>query len=245
MRFDDLLVLEDEYPSGACESRREWLLMYSRGVPVEVIASCCRVTVARVRRAVAQQVRHSPSWFGQCLVIHDHPAPDPHHRLGRPGGPTREEVWWQHYGDVASHVTEHGMLPSQNHGEKARVMYRWIEAQRRQDDAGNLTQDKLAALDLLGFWQGVRRGRPDEHWTRRLEELRLFYDVRGRLPMYDPVRRPDERLLAVWLTRQRTWQRKARLRSDRRQRLDDAVPGWLPPTLSGTASSHDEQQTNG
>ncbi|WP_206687011.1 helicase associated domain-containing protein [Arthrobacter bussei] len=226
MRFDDLLVPEDDYPSGPCESRREWLLTYSRGVSVDVIASWCRVTPARVRRAVEKQIRHSPSWFDQCLRIHDQPA-DLREKFNRP---TREGLWWKHYNDVAAHVSAHGMLPSQNHGDHARVLYRWIEAQRRQNDAGNLTHDKLEALDRLGSWQGVRRGRPDEHWTRRLTELCLFHRSHGRLPMYDPVRRPEERLLAVWLIRQRTWERKGRLRLDRRHRLPAALPDWMPAT---------------
>jgi hypothetical protein len=225
MRFDALLLTEDEYPSGACESRREWLLMYSRGVPVEVIASCCRVTVARVRRAAAKQIERSPSWFDRCLLVHDQPASD---RSGRYSRPTREGLWWKHYSDVAAHVTEHGILPSQNHGDHARVLYRWIEAQRRQNDAGNLTQDKLDALDQLGPWEGRRRGRPNEHWTQRLTELCLFHEAHGRLPMYDPARRPQERLLAVWLIRQRTWERKGRLRIDRRRRLTSALPDWMP-----------------
>jgi hypothetical protein len=154
MRFDDLLLTEGEYPSGACESRREWLLMYSGGVPAEVIAACCRVTVAKVRRSVAKQILHSPSWFDRCLLVHDQPVPD---RSGRFNRPTREGLWWKHYNDVATHVTVHGILPSQNHGDHARVLYRWIEAQRRQNDAGHLTQDKLDALDQLGPWEGRRR----------------------------------------------------------------------------------------
>ncbi|WP_422390193.1 helicase associated domain-containing protein [Arthrobacter sp. N1] len=177
-----------------------------------------------MRRTVDKQVRHSPSWFDQCLRIHDQPA-DRREKFNRP---TREGLWWKHYNDVAAHITEHGILPSQNHGNHARVLYRWIEAQRRQNDAGNLTRDKLDALDQLGSWEGRRRGRPDEHWTRRLTELCLFQDTYGRLPMYDPIGRPEERLLAVWLGRQRTWARKGRLRFDRRRRLDAALPGWLP-----------------
>ncbi|WP_104168929.1 helicase associated domain-containing protein [Arthrobacter sp. SX1312] len=237
MRFDDLLRKEDEYPPGPCESRREWLLMYSRGVPAEVIASWCRVTEARVRRAIAGQIRHSPSWFDRCLLIHDQPVPDHSGRFSRP---TREGLWWKHYSDVAALVREHGMLPSQNHGNQARVLYRWIEAQRRQNDAGNLTQDKLDALDELGAWKGRRRGRPDEHWSRRLTELCQFYEANGRLPMYDPIRRPTEKRLAVWLVRQRTWERKGRLRSDRRQRLDAALPVWKPqePTATSVAAKH-------
>jgi hypothetical protein len=124
MRFDDLLASEDVYPSGPCESRREWLLTYFSGVPSNEIASWCRVAPARVRRTVEKQIRHSPSWFDQCLRIHDQPA-DRREKFNRP---TREGLWWKHYNDVAAHITKHGILPSQNHGDHARVLYRWIEA---------------------------------------------------------------------------------------------------------------------
>jgi hypothetical protein len=190
MRFDDLLLTEDEYPMAPYESKQEWLLMDFRGVPVRVIAAWCRVDVSAVRRVVTRHTTSSPRWFGRCLVLHDQPSPDRRR-------PISEGLWRKHYNDVAAHVTEHGRLPSQNHGDHARVLYRWIEAQRRQNDAGNLTQDRLEALDQLGAWQGVRRGRPNEHWTRRLSEVRRFYDDTGRLPMYDPAGRPAERLLAV------------------------------------------------
>lgn len=237
MRFDDLLLTEDQYPSGACANKQEWLLMYSCGVPATVIARWCRVDVRRVLRMIARQIRHSPTWFDRCLLIHDQPAPD---RGARPGRPTREKMWWTHYNDVAAHLAGDGRLPSQNRGEKACVLYRWIEAQRRQHDAGNLTQDKLDALDRLGAWQGVRRGYLDEHWETRLRDVHRFRDVHGRLPIYDPTRRPEERLLAVWLGTQRTWQRKGRLRLDRRQRLNTVLPGWMPhdPTFMTVTGRH-------
>jgi hypothetical protein len=233
MRFDDLLLTEDEYLSDACVSKQEWILMYSRGVPVAVIAKWCRVDVGRVRQLIARQIRNNPTWFDRCLRIHDRPTPDRSRRFSRP---TREGLWWKHYNDVAAHVAAHGGLPSQNHGDESRVLYRWIEAQRRQNDAGNLTQDKLDALDRLGAWQGRRRGHPDEHWATRLLEVRRFRDRTGRLPVYDPQGRPEERVLAVWISRQRTWERKGRLRFDRRQRLNAVLPGWMPHKPSSTSA---------
>lgn len=56
MRFDDLLVPEVNYPSGASASRREWLLMYSRGLPADIITSWWKMTPARVCRAGEKQI---------------------------------------------------------------------------------------------------------------------------------------------------------------------------------------------
>jgi hypothetical protein len=232
VRLDDLILSEEQYPQGPCESKQEWLLMYSRGVSVQVIAMWCRVELRRVNRAVNRHARHSPSWFDHCLRIHDQPAPSRNKRNTRP---SREQLWQKQYADLAEHVRERGKMPAQNDSEHSRKLYRWVEAQRRQDDVGNLTQDKRDALDRLGDWQGIRRGPGDGHWDKRLSDVHRFRDLTGRFPIYDPERRPDERLLAVWVTRQRTWARTGRLRFDRRQRLTAMLPDWMPPEVASTA----------
>ncbi|WP_394253524.1 helicase associated domain-containing protein [Arthrobacter pityocampae] len=197
--------------------------MYSRGVPVPVIATWCRVDVRRVVRAVDRQIGRDPAWFDACWLVHDQPA-WPANRKDR--RKTREQVWWEHYGRLAAYVREHGGIPAQNDSREARVLYRWVENQRRNHDAGTLTPDRVEALNRLGEWIGTRRGNADVLWDRRLEEVRQFRAVVGRFPIYDRVRHPAETVLAVWLGRQRTWQRKGRLRPDRHQRLDGGLPGW-------------------
>lgn len=223
MRFDDLILAEDEYPQGACENRQEWLLMYSRGMPPAVIATWCRVDARRVHRAIDRQSARHPEWFDRCWVLHDQPAPSSNRRRYRR---SREQVWWEHYVHMTAYVERVGGLPAQNDSAEARVLYRWLENQRRTHDAGRLTPDKVGALDRLGEWVGTRKGNPDELWVRRLEQVQQFRDKSGRFPVYDPQRRPDEKVLAVWLGRQRTWLRKGRLRTDRRETLGDTLPGW-------------------
>ncbi|MHA7191959.1 helicase associated domain-containing protein [Arthrobacter sp. MDT2-16] len=224
MRFDDLILAEDDYPQAPAENRQEWLLMYSRGVPPAVIAAWCRVDVRRVHRAVDRQIVRHPEWFNRCWLIHDQPAPSSAKRRFRRN---REQVWWEHYADMASYVYRVGGLPAQNDSMKAKVLYRWVENQRRTHDAGRLTQDKIEALDRLGEWRGTRRGNASEWWTKRLGQVHRFRADTGRFPTYDPERRPDEKVLAIWLSRQRTWERKGLLRFDRRQRLNALLPGWL------------------
>jgi hypothetical protein len=223
MRFDDLILTEDDYRQRLCENRQEWLLMYSRGVPPAVIAAWCRIDVRRVHRAIDRQAEKHPGWFGRCWLIHDQPAPSSSRRRFRR---SREQVWWEHYAAMATYVDRVGGLPAQNDSPEARVLYRWLENQRRSFDAGRLAQDKVDALNRLGEWVGTRKGNPEELWARRLEQVQHFRDETGRLPFYDPQRHPDEKVLAVWLGRQRTWQRKRRLRADRQETLDQEVPGW-------------------
>ncbi|MPY12103.1 hypothetical protein FNH21_15520 [Arthrobacter sp. KR32] len=202
--------------------------MYSRGVSPASVARWCRVDVRRVQRAVDREIRRNPAWFDQCWLIHDQPAWDG--AAARRFARNRDRVWWQHYTDVAAHMRERdGSLPAQNESSRARELYRWIEAQRRQHDAGNLTQDRIDALDKLGKWLGTRRGNPDALWASRLEQVQRFHAARGRFPVYTPQYRPDEKVLAIWLHRQRTWERKGRLRQDRHKQLDQVVPGWTAP----------------
>ncbi len=194
-------------------------------VPAAVIATWCRVDLKRMNRAVDRKIRRNPEWFDRCWRIHDQPAADP--RTGRRQVKSREQVWWEHYDDVATYMRRRrDALPAHNDSLLARVPYRWIEARRRQYDAGTLAQDRVDAMDRLGEWIGTGKGNADQLWAQRLEEVRQFRADAGRLPIYDPQRHPDEKVLAVWLQRQRTWLRKNRLRADRQRLLDRFLEGW-------------------
>ncbi|WP_187393385.1 helicase associated domain-containing protein [Arthrobacter echini] len=234
MRFDELILPVHEYPRGVCESRGEWLLFYSRGVPVEQIAAWCRADTATVRRTIRREVARNPGWFARRWFIHDQPAQLSHQGRGRW---SRDQVWWEHYTDLVAYVHAHGALPAQNDSTVARVLYRWIENQRRTFDAGKLGVERVAALDRVGEWVGTRKGNPEELWARRLEELQLFRAEKNRFPRHEKARYSEEKVLAVWLGRQRTWHRKGRLRPDRLQRLNQVVPGWNKTALGRARSA--------
>lgn len=231
VRFDELIVGEEEYPHGACEGRQEWVLMFFLGVPVPVIARWCRVDVRRVRRAVDRRIVEDPGWFDRCLLIHDQPRQGTaaERRVVR----TRDQTWWEHYNDVVAYTGDRdggrgGGLPRQNDSRQASRLYRWVEAQRRQHDQGNLTQDQVEALDGLGQWRGVRRGTQDQWWERRFGEVEQFVATTGRLPVYGPGSQGTvEGVLGIWVGTQRMRARTGRLSADRRQRLDRVLPGWM------------------
>lgn len=201
--------------------------MYSRGVPIPVIAAWCRVSVKRVVRAVDRQIARGPAWFDACWLVHDQPAWPANRKHSRR---TREQAWWEHYARLAAHVRVHGGIPAQNDSHDSRVLYRWVENKRRNHDAGTLTPDRFQALNALGEWIGTRRGNADVLWDRRIDEVKTFRAEMGRFPIYDRLRHPDETVLAVWLGRQRTWQRKSRLRPDRLQRLNQTLSAWHTPS---------------
>ncbi|WP_168796566.1 helicase associated domain-containing protein [Arthrobacter echini] len=145
--MDEPTSSEDEGLCGPRESKQEWLLMYSCGVPVPVIAAWCRVSVKRVVRAADRQIERDPAWFDRCWMIHDQPAWPANKKHRRR---TREQAWWEHYAHLTAHVREHGKIPAQNDSHEARVLYRWVENQRRNHDAGTLTPDGLEALNGVG-----------------------------------------------------------------------------------------------
>ncbi|WP_434995434.1 helicase associated domain-containing protein [Arthrobacter sp. Ld5] len=76
--------------------------------------------------------------------------------------------------------------PAQNDSHEARVLYRWVENQRRNHDDGTLTPARIEALNALEEWIGTRRGNADVLWDRRLNEVRQFRDEVGRFPDLRP-----------------------------------------------------------
>jgi hypothetical protein len=230
VRFDELILAEDEYPQGPCESRAEWLRRYSRGVPVPVIGRWCRVDVKRVRRAVDRQIRLHPLWFDRCLLIHDQPR----RATAVERRPTRDQMWWGHYNDLASYMGERGgERPRQNDSPRAAALHSWLVKQGQYFDAGTLSAERaeaLEALEALGEWKPQRKENPEEVWNRRLMEFQQFVTTTGRFPVYDRVRRPEERVLAVWLARQRDGKRRGWLQPDRQERLERVSPHWAVPT---------------
>lgn len=63
---------------------------------------------------------------------------------------------WEHYVAMSAYVNRVGGLPVQNDTLDARVLYRWLENQRRSHDRGRLAQNKGEALGRPGAWVGIR-----------------------------------------------------------------------------------------
>lgn len=226
MRFDELILPEDAYPSAPRESKPEWLLMYSRGIPNAAIARWCRVEVRRVIRAVNKQILADPDWFGRCWRIHDQPVAGTaaHRRYAK----NFEQTWWERYAELARYMRARGgVLPRQNDGAEGQKLYRWIEGQRRRRNAGTLSPVRNDAMNELGEWLGAQRGTHEDWWDQRLEEVRQFHAEAGRLPNTDRERHPDEGYLSTWLVNQRILHRRGQLRPSRRERLDKDLPGWF------------------
>ncbi|WP_026531552.1 helicase associated domain-containing protein [Arthrobacter sp. H41] len=222
MRFDDLILPEGEYPIGGCKNKQEWLFMYSRGIPVERIAATCRADLRRVRYTIRAAEKRDPALFGRRLILHDQPAP----RLTS----TLKELWWDHSARLLGFYRQQGRLPVQNPRDADELwLYGWLYRQRKAYRAGQLTTDQLAVLAKLGEWQGQARGTRSEHWNRRLSGLIEFVVEHGVLPRYRPDRPIEERVLAVWVSKQRALMSAGKLDETRRSRLHKEFQGWKTP----------------
>lgn len=86
------------------------MLTFCLGIHVVVTTRWCRVDM---RRAVDRLFMENPRWPNRCLVAHDQP------RRGaaeeRRVVKTRDQAWWEHYGNIVVYEGERdGGLLRQN-----------------------------------------------------------------------------------------------------------------------------------
>ncbi|WP_146185012.1 helicase associated domain-containing protein [Agromyces badenianii] len=124
---------------------------------------------------------------------------------------------------VATHRVEHGTLPSMNAvDEQTRRLGNWLHAQRRLHRAGELDPLRGVWLDLnLPGWHDPTA----ESWYANAENCALLVADTERFPSAS-ADDAAERRLAIWLRTQRAAAKGDRLGYDRRQWLDEAIPGW-------------------
>ncbi|KNC19048.1 hypothetical protein AC792_08750 [Arthrobacter sp. RIT-PI-e] len=74
------------------------------------------------------------------------------------------------------------------------------------------------------------RGNLTVLWEKRLHEVEEFRVVNGRFPTYRPHdgngQDRSEKVLVIWLGRQRTWLRKNTVDPARHHSLDVVLAGW-------------------
>ncbi|MBG6185570.1 hypothetical protein IWX65_003551 [Arthrobacter sp. CAN_A214] len=227
----DCLRTEDS--RGPCRSKQEWLLLYSRGIPVERIAATCRADLRRVRYTIRAAEKRDPTLFGRRLTLHDQPANQPTTELPNKPVITLGELWQQHSARLLGFYRERGRLPVQNpHDADEHRLYEWLYRQRKAHRVGRLTADQLAVLSEVGEWQGQARGTRPEHWNRRFAALMVFVAEHGTMPRYRPDKPAEERDLAVGVSKQRRLLRTGKLDDSRRSRMNEFLPLGAPTRAS-------------
>ncbi len=143
-------------------------------------------------------------------------------------GETSVTVRWEEMLASAREVARRdGGVVSTAVSADGRKVGQWVARQRLRLRAGTLEVERMAKLDdAVPTWrQGQRRGRvlDDARWSRLLAAAVAVARASGGVPTTATV---DGLQVGQWLATQRREARAGSLRPDRRQRLDDELPGW-------------------
>ncbi len=195
--------------------------MWSKGLDPWRIAVLCRVPYRKVYDHIRSTVIQNPSLFGQRLMVHDRPA------LPR-GGLRKRRSWRERCVELADFQRIYGRLP-RGYLDGESSLYSFLQYQREQYRAGKLPESKKVYLDdqVPGWLTPPKAEREQALWQQRVTELEKFIRNHGRYPRYKQAVDDSEKVLAVWLQRQRQCSRTGNLGLLRERQLNTAVPGWL------------------
>ena len=202
-------------------SREEWFYMWTRGLDPWRIAVLCRVPYRKVYDHIRTKIIYKPELFGQRLMLHDQPA-------WPPGGPRKKKIPWEERAAQVVHFrSSNGRFP-RGYVDGESTLYSFLQHQRGQHRAGKLSDSKREYLDehLPGWLTPPKAEREHALWEQRVTEMESFVREQGRYPRYKTGPEPLEKVLAVWMERQRHCLRVGLLDGMREQRLNERVPGW-------------------
>ena len=202
-------------------SRTEWFYMWTKGLDPWRIAVLCRVPYRKVYDHIRTRITYHPELFGARLMVHDQPALPP-------GGLKKPKPSWaERCAELVTFRKAYGRFP-RGYIEDEATLYSFLQNQRRQYRAGKLSETKKATLDeqLPGWLTLPKAERERELWQQRVRELETFLRERGRYPRYKNATDRAEKVLAVWLERQRHCLRTGKLTQLRESHLNAAAPNW-------------------
>ena len=211
-------------------SRTEWFYMWTKGLDPWRIAVLCRVPYRKVYDHIRARVSYKPELFGQRLMLHDHPQLPP-------GGVKKPKIpWMERAEELADFGRVHGRFP-RGYLDGESVLYSFLQYQRKQYRAGKLPSSKKSYLDehVPGWLTPPKKEREDSLWTQRAGQLEAFIREHGRYPQYKTAEYPHEKVLAVWVTRQRHCKRLGNLDPARERRIHKSFPGLLSARFSSAA----------
>ena len=161
------------------------------------------------RWLVAQRVAHTK---GQL-------APDRRERLEQLGvvWDTKEERRWrQRFDELVEYKRTHGhcRVPP----DRASPFSTWVVYQRQSRRRGDLSEERIALLDSVGYEWSPHQLR----WDQQCDELEAFRNDHGHCNV--PLSHPSG--LGAWLTHQRVQYRKGALAPKRVARLNELCVSW-------------------
>jgi hypothetical protein len=207
-------------------SRQEWFYMWTKGLDPWRIAVLCRVPYRKVYEHIRNRIAYHPELFGQRLMLHDHPQLPP-------GGLKKQKPkipWTERVRELAEFKRAHGRFP-RGYIKAEQQLYTFMQYQRQQYRAGKLPEPRRRHLDenVPGWLTPPKRERENVLWQQRVKELEKF--LRERYPRYKTATDSAEKVLAVWVERQRHCLRAGKLGWLRQRQLEAAAPDWSTTSL--------------
>ena len=135
---------------------------------------------------------------------------------------TRRDEWMKGYEALLtfSEREGHSRAPV-NHLEGEIRLQRWILKQRsRYSTRKNLTDEQINLLEKIPGWKWVIQ---EFSWDDYYTALSEFVQIHNRLPQ--STEKIGEMKIGMWITNQRTQQRKGKLLKDRKEKFE-RIPHW-------------------
>ena len=115
---------------------------------------------------------------------------------------------------------EHGHCKVPHKYPKSPQLSVWVSNQRKDFKKGDLSEDRIARLEELGFVWDVF----EEVWEKNFLELKRFQEEHGHCKV--PRGYPENPDLGCWVKHQREYFKSAKLAEDRIARLEEIGFVW-------------------
>jgi len=130
-------------------------------------------------------------------------------------------TWEETFALLEDFKAEYGHF--EPHPKDQSKLYQFVNITRYHKNNGELSEDRIAKLNAIGFpWDGSNTR--DAKWRNRFEELLQYKKANGHCNV--PSGWSENKQLANWVYQQRQLQRKGQLESDRMCKLEESGFSW-------------------
>ncbi len=146
-------------------------------------------------------------------------------RIGFKWSP-KESEWRTNYLDLLAYRERFGNCRVPQEWRENKILAKWVATQRVRRKRKQLTAERIALLDKVGFEWAVL----SKSWHDRLAELRDYKAQRGHTRV--PARWEENQPLASWTVEQRFRKRRNKLTVEQVRLLDELEFEWERPETS-------------
>jgi hypothetical protein len=131
-----------------------------------------------------------------------------------------EQLWDLMFAELARFKAEYGHYRIPKNETRWQRLYRWIQHQRKNWKAGELSEARQHRLQEVGF----EREPYNPSWDLKFNQLIEYKKRFGHCEV--PARWSENTPLGLWAHNQRAFKRKGQLSSERIQRLENIGFAW-------------------